>query len=186
MKVLAVTGSLSAQSTTHQAVEIIGKAAREAGVEVEFFDLREFPLPLYDDREDDSTYPENVHIFKQKMSEADGFIFGSPEYHGSISGVMKNALDFIEGRDLKGKIVALVATAGGAMGATNTLNTMSTICRQLHAWVLPSLPSVGQSYLAFHPDGTLKDEKLQQRLEQHGRNLAKTLLTVGAQIRSNA
>jgi FMN reductase len=113
------------------------------------------------------------------MLEADGFILGSPEYHGSISGVLKNALDFIGARELEGKFVALVGTAGGALGATNTLNTLNIICRTLHAWPLPSMPSVPQSYMAFNPDGTLKDEKLQKRLEELGHNLVATIARHG-------
>ncbi|SEN23865.1 NADPH-dependent FMN reductase [Lihuaxuella thermophila] len=186
MKVLAIAGSLNEQSTTHLAVGIVANAAREAGAEVEIFDLRKYPLPIYDGRSDESTYPETVKMFKEKMMEADGFILGSPEYHGSISGVLKNALDFIGARELEGKVVALVGTAGGAMGATNTLNTMNIICRTLHAWPLPSVVSVPQSYMAFKPDGTLKDEKLQKRLEDLGRNLVKSIGLFRSEIHSKS
>ncbi|TCW41174.1 NADPH-dependent FMN reductase [Laceyella sacchari] len=185
MKILAVPGSLSEQSTTHMAVAIVAEAARKMGAEVEVFDLRKDPLPIYDGRVDEASYPETVRLFKQKMAEADGFIFASPEYHGSISGVLKNALDFIGARELEGKWVALLGTAGGAMGATNTLNTLNTICRSLHAWPLPSMPSVPQSYMAFNSDGTLKDEKLQQRLEDLGTSLVKMIQLYGSELRVN-
>ncbi|MFC7440936.1 NADPH-dependent FMN reductase [Laceyella putida] len=185
MKILAVPGSLSEQSTTHMAVAIVANAAEKMGATVEIFDLREYPLPIYDGREE-SFYPETVHLFKQKMLEADGFILASPEYHGSISGVLKNALDFIGARELEGKLVALLGTAGGALGATNTLNTLNIICRTLHAWPLPSMPSVPQSYMAFKSDGTLKDEKLQQRLEDLGANLVKAIRLYGTELRVNA
>ena len=171
MKILAVPGSLTEDSTTRKAVEIVAEAARQAGADVEIFDLRKYPLPIYDARSDESTYPENVHRFKQKMLEAEGFILASPEYHGSVSGVLKNALDFIGARELEGKFVALLGTSGGALGATNTLNTLNIICRNLHAWTLPSMPSVPQAYQAFHPNGSLKDEKLERRLHQLGVDL---------------
>ncbi len=182
MKILAVAGSLNEQSTTHAAVGIVAEAARKAGAEVEIFDLRKHPLPIYDCRSDETTYPETVKMFKEKMLEADGFILGSPEYHGSISGVLKNALDFIGARELEGKAVALVGTAGGAMGATNTLNAMNIICRTLHAWPLPSMVSVPQSYMAFKPDGTLKDEKLQKRLEDLGQNLVRFISLIRSKV----
>uniref|UniRef100_UPI003B00BFBE NADPH-dependent FMN reductase n=1 Tax=Caldalkalibacillus salinus TaxID=2803787 RepID=UPI003B00BFBE len=66
-------------------------------------------------------------------------------------------------------------------GATNTVNTLQQICRNLHAWPLPSSPSVPRSYAAFTEDGQLKDEKLQQRLETLGHHLVKEL-----RIRANA
>jgi NAD(P)H-dependent FMN reductase len=175
VKILAVPGSLTEDSTTHKAVAIVAEAARQTGAEVEIFDLRKYPLPIYDARSDESTYPENVHRFKQKMLEAEGYILASPEYHGSVSGVLKNALDFIGARELEGKFVALLGTSGGALGATNTLNTLNIICRTLHAWPLPSMPSVPQAYQAFHPDGSLKDEKLESRLKRLGVDLVKTI-----------
>jgi FMN reductase len=179
MKIVAVSGSMNPESTTRKAVEIVAKASEAEGAEVRRVDLRELNMPVYDCREDESTYPESVHLFKQWMLEADAFIIGSPEYHGSVSGALKNALDFIGARELEGKFVALVGTSGGALGATNTLNTLNIICRTLHAWPLPSMPSVPQSYQAFRPDGTLKDAKLQQRLEQLGRQLVKAVSTAG-------
>ncbi len=175
MKILALSGSLNPQSTTKRAVKIVIAAAKKQGAEVELFDFRENPLPMFDTRSDESTYPETVQLFKQKMLEADGYILGSPEYHGSVSGVLKNALDFIGARELEGKPAALVATAGGALGAINTLNTLMIICRTLHAWALPMMVSVPQSYMAFHADGTLKNPKLQQRLEELGVKLVDTV-----------
>jgi NAD(P)H-dependent FMN reductase len=178
MKIIAIAGSLNPNSTTYAAVLIVAAAAKKAGAAVEIFDLRRFPLPMYDTRSDESTYPRNVHLFKQKMLAADGFIIGSPEYHGSISGVLKNAFDFIGGRELEAKVVALLGTSGGAMGATNTLNTLNTICRNLHAWPLPMMLSVPQSYNAFRPDGSLKDEKLQMRLQALGEKLVEMICKV--------
>ncbi|MFC4078247.1 NADPH-dependent FMN reductase [Salinithrix halophila] len=175
MKIIAVSGSMNATSTTRQAVKIIMKAAAEAGADTELIDLREWDLPMYDCRPDENTYPERVHTFRKKMLDADGFILGSPQYHGSITGCLKNALDFIGARELEGKFVALVGTAGGMMGATDTLNTLNIICRTLHAWPLPSMPSVPRSYDAFLPDGNLKDEKLQQRIETLGEQLVRAI-----------
>jgi NAD(P)H-dependent FMN reductase len=182
MKIVAIAGSLNPNSTTYAAVSIVAAAAKRAGATVGMFDLRRFPLPIYDTRLDESTYPENVHLFKRKMFEADGFIIGSPEYHGSISGVLKNALDFIGGREFEAKIVALLGTSGGAMGATNTLNTLNIICRNLHAWPLPTMISVPQSSHAFRADGSLKDEKLQHRLETLGEKLVKIMRKVGPNL----
>lgn len=184
MKIVAVAGSLSENSTTHKAVRIIAQSAQRAGATVEFFDLRIEPLPIYDGRSDESTYPASVHRFREMLLEADGFIFGSPEYHGSISGVLKNALDFIGAREFEGKAVALVGTSGGALGATNTLNTMNIICRNLHAWPLPTMISIASSYGAFNSDDTLKDEKLQHRLEELGKNLVRTIQLLTLQIRT--
>lgn len=98
-------------------------------------------------------------------------MIGSPEYHGTMTGALKNALDFLEGRHLRDKQVALVGVAGGSMGATNTVNTLQLIMRNLHAWPLPASPSIPSAYNAFTPDGKLKDERLQARMETLGQQL---------------
>ncbi|MDR6224676.1 NADPH-dependent FMN reductase [Desmospora profundinema] len=182
MKIVAVSGSMNPESTTRQAVAIVMKAAIEAGAHAELIHLGDWKLPLYDCRTDESTYPEAVHRFRERIKNADGLILGSPQYHGSLSGCLKNALDFIGGKELEGKFVALVGTSGGAMGATNTLNTLNEICRNLHAWPLPSTPSVPRSYEAFLPDGTLKDIQLQKRLEGLGRQLVQVMDRCGERI----
>ncbi|MGG1660163.1 NADPH-dependent FMN reductase [Brevibacillus sp. NRS-1366] len=171
MKIVGIAGSMNTNSTTKQAVQIVLDAAREAGATVEMIHLADWKIPIYDDREDTSTYPEVVHSFIKAVSEADGLIIGSPEYHGTITGSLKNALDFLEGRHLRDKHVALIGTAGGSMGATNTVNTLQLIMRNLHAWPLPSSPSIPSAYNAFTPEGKLKDERLQARLELLGKQL---------------
>lgn len=171
MNILAISGSMNPNSTTKKATEITAEAIRKAGGVVELIHLGDFPLPIYDCRKDKTTYPENVHQLINKVEAADGLILSSPEYHGSLSGALKNALDFVGGRQMEGKIVALLATSGSALGATNTLNTLQQICRNLHAWPLPLSPSVPRAYEAFNEDGTLKDEKLQERLETLGNQL---------------
>ncbi|PMB01480.1 flavin reductase [Fischerella thermalis CCMEE 5273] len=179
MKIVALSGSMNPASTTRQAVTIVMKAAISSGTEVELIHLGDWKLPLYDCRSDESSYPEAVHRFRERIRQADGFIIGSPQYHGSLSGCLKNALDFIGSRELAGKFVALVGTSGGALGATNTLNTLNEICRNLHAWPLPSAPSVPQSHGAFLPDGTLKDKQLQKRLENLGQQLVRMMQQYG-------
>ncbi|WP_429841031.1 NADPH-dependent FMN reductase [Brevibacillus sp. FIR094] len=171
MKIVGIAGSMNANSTTKQAIHIVLEAAKAAGADVEMIHLADWKLPLYDDRDDTSTYPEIVHQFVKAISEADGLVIGSPEYHGTMTGALKNAIDFLEGRILRDKQVAIIGVAGGSMGATNTVNTLQLIMRNLHAWPLPSSPSIPSAYNAFTPEGKLKDERLQARMEQLGQQL---------------
>lgn len=175
MKILAITGSMNPNSRTKKATNIVIEAARQAGcTDIEHIHLATFPLPIYDCRKDKSTYPDNVHTLIRKIEEADGLILASPEYHGSLSGALKNALDFVEGRNMKGKIVAILATLGGSV-ATNTVNSLHQICRNLHAWPLPGSPSVPKAYEAFHEDDTLKDPVIHERLTVLGERLVREL-----------
>lgn len=171
MKIVALSGSLSADSNTGKGLKVALEAARQAGAEVEFYSLRERPLPIYDP-EDDKKYEEaNVAYFVKLMTEADGFIIGSPEYHNGISGVLKNALDFIGSTQFKDKPCGFVAAAGGAI-ATNTLQQMMTIIRSLHGYVVPQFGSIGYMN-SFNEDGTFAQQDMQDRFAKIGQDVYK-------------
>ncbi|ASS75101.1 hypothetical protein CIG75_09005 [Tumebacillus algifaecis] len=169
MKIVALIGSLRTDSTTMKAAQVAINAAKAAGADVEIFDLRERPLPLYDPNDENKYEEENVKYFVELMNQADAFILGSPEYHNGISGVFKNALDFVGYNQFAGKPVGLIASAGGAV-ATNTLNQMLTILRSLHAYVVPQFGSVGYND-SFTEDGKFTNEKSQERFEQIGKSV---------------
>lgn len=170
MKIVGVLGSLNPDSTTGKAMNVALEAARAAGAEVELISFRERPLPIYDPSAREAQGQDaNVQYFVKVMSEADGFILGSPEYHNGVSGVFKNALDFVGSTQFAGKPIGLVASAGGAV-ATNTLNQMLTMMRSLHGYVVPQFGSVG--YMdSFAENGTFANEKSQARFEQIGKDV---------------
>jgi NAD(P)H-dependent FMN reductase len=175
MKILGIAGSMNADSTTKKATDIVARAAGTEGAQVNVIHLADLTLPVFRPDQAPEDYTQNAAYFIEQVREAKGLILASPEYHGSISGCLKNALDYISGRDLEDKIVATLGTSGGGMGATKTVEVLGQICRTLHAWPLPLTPSVSRSYDAFREDGQLKDEKLQGRLEALGRRLVQEL-----------
>ncbi len=175
MKVVALVGSTRKNSTTRKAVDIVTSEIKKHDIEVDIIHFADVKLPIYEGDLDKEHYPTEVKQFIEKMAEADGVILASPEYHGSVSGVLKNALDYVGAREMSGKIAAIVCTAGSKLGAANTVNTLHQICRNLHAWALPQSPSIPASYEAFEPDGSLKDDNLQGRLEALGGSLAEEL-----------
>lgn len=176
MKVVALVGSTRKSSTTRKATEIVIKELQNHGIETEIIHFAEVKLPIYEGDLNKEDYPEEVKQFIEKVALADGIILASPEYHGSVTGVLKNAIDYLKAREMSGKLAAIFATAGSKLGAANTVNTLHQICRNLHAWALPQSPSIPAAYEAFHEDGTLKDANLQERLEKLGESLAMELL----------
>ena len=93
-----------------------------------------------------------------------------PEYHGGVSGVLKNALDLMSFEELSGKVVGAMSVLGGQANG-NALNELRTIARWVHAWVIPEQIAIGQAWKAFNEDGQLLDKKLDQRLEQFVQSL---------------
>lgn len=98
-------------------------------------------------------------------------ILATPNYHGTLSGVLKNALDLMSMQEFEGKVVGLVAVSGGRMGGANTLNTVCAIGRTLHAWVIPWEAWVYDASSAFAADGSLGDAAIEERLKDVGRKV---------------
>jgi FMN reductase len=176
MRVIALNGSLRPSSTTRHALAHALEAARIAGADVGWADIAE--LPACDGR-DSGAYGPRVDALRAAVVAANAVIIGSPEYHGSFSGVLKNALDLLGPDELRGKLIALVATARGDAGAMNTLNHLRQVSRWVGAWVLPAQVSVPLAADAFDAAGVpvragLADEleKLGQEVVRYGRLLA--------------
>ena len=85
------------------AVQMALQGAREVGAQTCLIDLKDYQLVACDGKEDESTYPEDVFRLRREVSQAQGIILGTPEYHGSFSGVLKNALDPWDSRKSKAR-----------------------------------------------------------------------------------
>jgi NAD(P)H-dependent FMN reductase len=173
MIIAGISGSLSSDSLTRRALELALDGARGDGIEIDLIDLRELPLPFCDARDDEESYPPPVRQFRARISRASGLVIATPEYHNSLSGVLKNALDLLSTHELGGKVVGLVGVAGGAAGAINSLAHLRIILRAVGAWVVPQQVSVPHSQRTFDDEGRLLDAALADRLPRVGREVAK-------------
>ena len=172
LHILAVCGSLNPASRTKMALTLALKGAEEYGADTRLIDLRDYELVFYGEV-DEQDYPPDVFRLRKDIQESDGIIFGTPEYHGSMSGVLKNMLDLMSQEQLETKIAGVVGVAGGHTGAINSLNTMRTVGRNLHFWVLPQEVSVANSSKTFNDDGSVNDPEIEQRLLNLGRQVVK-------------
>src|SRR3954470_11575653 len=94
-RILAFAGSLRREYYNKKLVSVAARAARDAGAEVTLIDLRDFPLPLFDqDLEAGQGMPEAGASLKQLVAGHDGLIVASPEYNSSVTAVLKNSLDW--------------------------------------------------------------------------------------------
>jgi NAD(P)H-dependent FMN reductase len=171
-RVIGLVGSLRPRSATRMAVEYALRGAKEEGAHADLLDLAAYNLPFLG-REREAAYVKSVERFRADLRAADGMILGSPEIHGSVSGVLKNALDLASSDEFEGKMVGLVGVAGGRMGATETLSHLRTIGRSLHAWVVPTQASIGNSDDAFDSRGEPVDAEVGERLKAMGRQVAR-------------
>ena len=154
------------------AISVALKGAAEYDVSTTLIELRDYNLVFYG-QVGVEDYPPDVYRLRKELKESHGIILGTPEYHGSLSGTLKNMLDLMSAEEFEGKIVGLIGVAGGHTGAINSLNTMRAIGRNLHCWVLPQEVSVADSAKTFDENGTITDPAIEQRLMNIGRQVVK-------------
>jgi NAD(P)H-dependent FMN reductase len=171
--IAGICGSLRTGSYTRLALEIALQGAAEVGAETQLIDLAAYDLVFCKGAGDEHAYPEGIHRLRREVQAVQGILLGTPIYHGSFSGVLKNALDLMGFREFEGKMVGLVGVSGGRMGAINALDSLRAIGRVLHAWVIPEQASIPEGWKAFDASGKLKDEELEQRLMELGRQVAR-------------
>lgn len=140
--ILAMGGSTRAHSTSEAALRIASEGAKRAGAEVHILSGRELMLPIYDP---DATerVPEATRLLELARA-ADGLIIVSPGYHGGLSGLVKNALDYFEdlrseprGPYLDGRAVGCISVAHGWQAAVGTLHQLRQVVHALRGWPTP-------------------------------------------------
>jgi len=169
VKIVGLNGSLRPDSYSALALKQAAARVTALGAEMEILDVRALNLPFCDGGDDYSDYPDVARL-QAAFKAADGMILATPEYHGSVSGVLKNALDLMSFEHLDGKVAGCISVLGGQSN-NNALNHLRLILRWVHAWVIPEQIAIGQVWNAFSADGKLKDEKLAQRFDRFASSL---------------
>lgn len=169
VKIVAMGGSLRSESHTYMAVQQAVDRLTALGADVEVLDLRTLNLPFCNGGD---SYPDHPDVARMQKAfkEADAIVLASPEYHGSASGVLKNALDLMSFEQLSGKVAGLISVLGGQPNS-NTLNDLRLVMRWVNAWVIPEQIGVAQAWKAFSPEGKLLDEKLAERFDRFAQSL---------------
>ena len=176
MKIVGLGGSLATVSRSRAALMTALEGAEEAGAETELLDLRELDLPMYDPGADALT-PTATRLIETTHA-ADGLVWSSPLYQGSISGALKNALDWLHllgDRDppyLKDKVIGLISAAGGTQGL-QAINTMEFSVRALRAWAVPYVVPVASAARVFDLEGRIHDEAIEEQLKMLGREVVR-------------
>ncbi|WJR32168.1 NAD(P)H-dependent oxidoreductase [Mycobacteroides immunogenum] len=139
--IVGLGGTVKRESSTESALRFALDSARSHGARTEMFGGSDLAsLQMYDPRHADNP---TARRFIESLRAAQGVIIASPGYHGSISGLVKNALDYVEElRDdtnpyLSGRAVGCITTAYGWQAAVTTLQTLRSIVHALRGWPTP-------------------------------------------------
>jgi FMN reductase len=145
--------------------------AADAGAETTLLDLRELDLPMYNP-DDERTTPAGDRLI-EACHGADGMLWSSPMYQGTISGAFKNALDWLhvlgsrEPPFLHDEVIGLISAAGGTHGL-QAINTMEFATRALRGWAVPYVVPVPVAARVFDADGQVQDAGIEQQLRLLG------------------
>jgi FMN reductase len=173
--IVGLGGSLATHSSSLSALSVALEGAREHGADVRLFDLRELSLPMF--VPDADPIPAAARELCDAVFAAQGMLWSSPLYHGTVSGSFKNALDWLQllsDRNppyLTDKVVGLISTAGGTHGL-QAVNTMEFVVRALRGWAVPLVLPIPQVWQAFK-DGRVLDQRVEAQLRALGRELAR-------------
>ncbi len=167
--IVAVGGTVRANSSTELALRHVLQALERGGARTRMISGQALQLPLY--QPDNAQRTEQARVLVAELALADGIVIGSPGYHGSISGLVKNALDYAE--DLRGderpyfsgRPVGCIATAGGWPAAVNTLNALRDIVHALRGWPTPMGAAINSSESVFDQSGACIAPRVAQVLD---------------------
>jgi len=189
LKVLVFAGSLRANSYNKKLATIASAAAEKCGADVTYIDLKEYQMPIYDeDIETSEGLPENAHKLKKLMKESDAFIISSPEYNSSITGVLKNSIDWASRKAskdelslecFKGKVALIMSASPGGFGGLRGLVHLRAILGNIGVFVLPEQKAIAQAFNAFSDDGSLKEKKDQEAID----SMVQNFVTVASKIK---
>lgn len=177
-KILAFAGSLRADSYNKKIAKIAMKGAERAGAEVTYIDLNDYPLPVYSaEIEESEGLPQNALKLKELMLNSDGFIIASPEYNSSISGNLKNMIDWVSRQatpDEKylccfiDKVAVILSASPGGLGGLRGLVHLRAILENIFTFVIPAQKTIPNAAEAFDEKGNLKSADLHRSIEELG------------------
>ncbi|GAA2988496.1 NADPH-dependent FMN reductase [Actinokineospora diospyrosa] len=178
--VVGIGGSLRPDSQSERALRIALAGAAEAGAKTTALSGADLVLPFYDPGVPERT--DAARRLVDELREADGVILVSPGYHGTVSGLVKNALDYVE--DLRedervyldGRAVGCVATAAGWQAAVNTLTALRAVTHALRGWPTPLGAAVNSIHTKFDAAGGCTDESVPTTLRTIGLQVAEFAL----------
>src|SRR5919107_5543294 len=171
LMVVGIGGSMREDSQSERALGVVLDSARAAGAETVAITGTDLVLPFYDPAVAERS--EVAHRLVATLREADGVVLVSPGYHGTVSGLVKNALDYVE--DLRadtrpyldGRAVGCVAMALGWQATVTTLTALRSIVHALRGWPTPLGSAVNTTEVAFDDQGC-SDPQVEKALRTIG------------------
>jgi len=160
MKVTIFLGSIREGRQSHRAAYYVAKSLDERGIESDLIDLAKTPLPIHSGPDEKNPQlKKNIEQISRRLKTADAIIFVTPEYHGSLSGVLKNAIDYYW-EEFQKKPIGVVAASAGRMAGINASTQLQHVILSLGAFPMPLKLLVPEIHNAFDDEFLPQNEKI--------------------------
>jgi FMN reductase len=169
IRIIGIGGSLEAHSSTLAILKYEMKLIESLGAQIQVIDLKKIKIPLY---KNSTSLNSKTKRVLDEIHSADGFIFASPEYHGTVSASFKNVIDYFEFLAncsppyLTGKPVGCIAAAGAENAGATTLQTIFNIVHNLRGISASNSFAIGSANRIIGRKGELKNEKVKKKLRR--------------------
>lgn len=172
-RILVFAGSIRTGAYSGRTADVAQKTLALLGAEVTRISLADYPLPIFDqDLEKEKGLPENARRLSQQIAAHDGLLIATPEYNGSISPLLMNALAWLsrarhDGRwsAMQGKPAGLCSSSSGAMAGIRAINHLRAILVRCRMEVVTPECSVPDAGNAFDADGAFLDTGLDKAMQ---------------------
>ena len=166
--IVGLGGTMTARSSSERVMRHVLAQCAVSGADTLVFDGNALNLPMYGYG---TPRTDAAVALIDGLRRADGIVISSPGYHGTVSGLIKNALDYVEdmAKDerpyFEGRAVALISVAAGWQATGTTLATLRSIVHALRGWPTPMAITVNSVMPVFAEDGSVSDPTLLNQLD---------------------
>jgi chromate reductase, NAD(P)H dehydrogenase (quinone) len=171
LRILIFSASLRKDSLNKKLAELAAGVVEKSGGKVDFANMSEFDCPSFNqDLEVDNFHPAGAEAFRKRILANDAFIISSPEYNGSMPGLLKNAIDWVSRFRPQpfNERHALLMSASPSMGGGNHgLWSLRVPLEKLGSNIYSAMFSLASAHKAFTPEGNIADETLAKRFEEN-------------------
>lgn len=168
LDVLVFAGSMRRESHNRKLAELAAQVAEQAGANVHLASMRDFDTPSYDgDLESEQGIPAGADALRQRLEACDAFIVASPEYNGSMPGVLKNSIDWVSRfrpQPFEGRHGLLLSASPSMVGGNRGLWALRVPLELLGARIFPGMFSLAQAHQTL-VDGDIANAGLRKRFD---------------------
>ena len=160
MKISIISGSTRINRQSHRvSLNLFETLKDQSQHEIQLLDLAEFQFPVFEEvLVKHPNPPKGLVDFAKNITESDAYIFVSPEYNGSYSASLKNALEYLKENEFSKKVVGVASVSAGGMGGIRGAIQMQQLILGIGGYCMPGMYLVPQVQHKFDENGKLLDD----------------------------